>query len=701
SIPGPPLTNPTPPTSAQWAIWWADADESGFLDETEMRDVGVIIQQLVSYTEIASNPIELRYDANGDYMISPEERDAAREELFEFLPPDQRDPLTRVLRAPATLFGQRPSTSLEREMDTDPEDGRLAEHEVFQYLERRFTAIAERWFAGSDDVGPQIVDLPDAGDADSAQADEVGTIVTKVLTRPTTTADQIGDELTIAVMLNPVYPVLRKYYDTAPVGSVTLSNTSTAVLSDLEVTFSLSKYIDQARTYDEIGSLDAGESVSVDLTLLLNSTVLDITQGDRVDATVSVTFTGAGGAAQESTTKTMIFYDRNAIRWDDTRKVAAFVTERDGEVRSYARRVIVGVRDERNDAVDDSLQDAMTLFIARVESDLMYFRDPSSSYASASSSGATIDYLQFPRQTLADYGGDCDDLSVLIDALLESVGRRTAFITTPGHIMPAVALEMSADQARSAFMDPTDLVFDDDGTVWVPVEITALEDSFYEAWQDAAKTYRQYSGSGLAEIIPTATAWRVYESVASVVDDEIDEPDQSVIASEFADALAEFVNTQIATRELQIQANLEDRPGDRRLLNRLGVLYAQYGIWEKAQEQFEAIVETEDYLPALLNLGHIAYLDEEYRTAVNYYEKVLGLQSAHPNALLAAARANHELENYGNVRTYYEQLRVLSPRLAVDYSYLDLSSSNETARAQAASQLKDRVLWEENEEESE
>ena len=167
------------------------------------------------------------------------------------------------------------------------------------------------------------------------------------------------------------------------------------------------------------------------------------------------------------------------------------------------------------------------------------------------------------------------------------------------------------------------------------------------------------------------------------------------------DSLSEFVNTQIATRELQIQADLVDRPGDRRLLNRLGVLYAQYGLWEKAAEQFEAIVETEDYIPALLNLGHIAFLDEEYRTAAGYYDKVLSLQSTHPNALLAAARANHELENYGNVRTHYEQLRGLSPRLAADYSYLDLSSSNETARAQAADQVKGRVIWEASEEESE
>jgi hypothetical protein len=42
----------------------------------------------------------------------------------------------------------------------------------------------------------------------------------------------------------------------------------------------------------------------------------------------------------------------------------------------------------------------------------------------------------------------------------------------------------------------------------------------------------------------------------------------------------------------------------------------------------------------------------------------------------------------------------VSPRLAADYSYLDLSSSNQTERAQAANDLMDRVIWEESEESS-
>jgi len=704
SIPEPPITNPTTPADPAFVFWWADANQNGTLDEPELYDIGTVMLHLVQSTELVTNPFELIYDANRDFVISNREREGARAELLRFVEVGRREDLLLSAVEPERLFGRRPMNEVQRQMDTEPEDGRLEEHEVFAGLEREFTFVAERWLESSGmGLEPpsskgRAVDDRDAGD-ETDDAAPTQPSATRAAPQPTVPADQVGEEISIAVTFRPVYPVLRKYYSTAALGSVTITNTSEADISNLEASLSLAKYIDQARSYDKVELLAAGESTTIDLTLLFNSTVLEITEGDRVDATVTVSYSGAAGAAQETATETMIFYDRNAIRWDDTEKVAAFVTARDEEIRSYARRVIASVRDKQNSAVDDALQDAMALFIAMVESDVMYFRDPSSSYASASTNASTIDYLQFPRQTLTDFGGDCDDLSVCYNALLESVGRRTAFITVPGHIMSAVALEMSAPEARSAFLDATDLVFAEDGTVWLPVEITALEGSFYEAWQEGATKYRQYSGSGQARLYPTSSAWATYEPVPSVVDDPVEQPDRSAIESEFAEVLSQFVSVQIASRELQLLADLEESPNDRRLLNRLGVLYAQYGLTEKAQTQFEAIIANERYVPALINLGNIAFLEGEYRTAAEYYEDGLELQPANASALLAATRANYEPENMGDVRTYYEQLRAASPRLAADYSYLDLSSSNETARAQAADMVKDRVIWESGEEE--
>lgn len=769
SVPNLPITNPTTPDTAEFVYWWADADENGFLDEFELRDVGTIMHRIVMHTEIVSNPLELRYDADRDFLLSPRERERAHEEIFmEFFPAsleagimafdrfeqlaaldtnengrfedNELESFLELAVDPYRVVNRRPTTPAGHLMDLHPEDNRIQEHEVFIFLEGVFASIAETWFLSSPEMQPEILTMDrglfeestglmdkgakglfdepasesstriagvggdEEGAADDERADEAESVTvlsaTQGAPRPTETVDQVGDDLSISVTLNPVFPVLRKYYDTSPLGTVTIANTGSSDLSNITVAFSVGENLADTRTYSAIDSLAAGNSTTVDLTLLFNSSVLESTQGDRVNSTVSVAYSGNTGQQTETATETMILYDRNAIRWDDDRKVVAFVTDRDEEVRSYARDVVAAVYRERNDAIDLAFQDAMAVFIGLVEAGALYFYDPSSSYASASANAATIDYVQFPIQTLTDHGGDCDDLSVAYAALLESLGHETAFLTVPGHIMPAVRLKMNDSAARAAFQDSDDLIFESDGSVWLPVEVTALDESFYKAWQAGAKRWNENDDNGTAVLIRTETARTVYESVQSVIDDEVDEADNDSMETEFIAALAEFIGTEISNRETQYKAALTTNPNDQRVLNRLGVLYAQYGQWDDAKEQFEAIVTTTEYLPALLNLGHIAFLDDDFRTASRYYERVLDTDGAHPRALLAASRAHHELSNYGNVQTYYAQLKTLSPVLATEYSYLDyqdLDDANDTARAQAADEKSSTVIWENSE----
>ena len=85
-------------------------------------------------------------------------------------------------------------------------------------------------------------------------------------------------------------------------------------------------------------------------------------------------------------------------------------------------------------------------------------------------------------------------------------------------------------------------------------------------------------------------------------------------------------------------------------------------------------------------------------TARTWYQRALAVKSEDPRAILALARTDHELENYGNVRTYYGQLQKLNPRLAADYRYLDLRASD-SVRAQEAARLRSFVIWEEETEE--
>ena len=55
----------------------------------------------------------------------------------------------------------------------------------------------------------------------------------------------------------------------------------------------------------------------------------------------------------------------------------------------------------------------------------------------------SVDFLQFPYQTLLYHGGDCDDLSILNCSLFEALGIQTAFITIPGHIYMAYEISLA------------------------------------------------------------------------------------------------------------------------------------------------------------------------------------------------------------------------------------------------------------------
>ena len=45
------------------------------------------------------------------------------------------------------------------------------------------------------------------------------------------------------------------------------------------------------------------------------------------------------------------FYNRNALTWDDARKVSAFVTAKDPEIMRFAKKAI-GCKDSRNSKIE-------------------------------------------------------------------------------------------------------------------------------------------------------------------------------------------------------------------------------------------------------------------------------------------------------------------------------------------------------------
>lgn len=115
-------------------------------------------------------------------------------------------------------------------------------------------------------------------------------------------------------------------------------------------------------------------------------------------------------------------------------------------------------------------------------------------------------------------------------------------------------------------------------------------------------------------------------------------------------------------------------------------------LWEEALLQFNKIIKTHEYTPALINVGNIYYLQGQMERAPNYYERASAKASGDSIVLLCMARVNHDLENYGLARESYQRLKRVDPNLANQFSYLDLRGK-EAARAAEWNAVKGVVAW--------
>ena len=497
----------------------------------------------------------------------------------------------------------------------------------------------------------------------------------------------------VQVELEPVFPVLWKFYDTSPVGSATLTNVGSDPLTNVEVRVSPAAYIDRPKVSARVDRLEPGETTSVDLYVLFNESILSVSEGAKIVTDITVSYRADGATGSDTETLTLDAYDRNALRWDDDARIAAFVTAKDEEVNRFTRS-IAGIAGEINaDAVSRNMRLGMIALEAMAEQRLAYVIDPTSAYAALSQNPGAIDFVQFPRQTLYVGGGDCDDLSSTYNALLESLGISTAFITTPGHIFAAFRLNMSPETARTAFADADEIIVRDDGSVWVPVETTLLGEGFVRAWSTGARQWRTASAAGVAAFIPTATAWERYQPVAfSVSEIDLELPNYESVQARFTTEFDRFTSRELAPRVDRLSARLESNPDDQRTLNRLGVLYAMFGRYDEARAQFERATAVSTSAPALVNLGNLEFLQGNISSALERYQAALVASPENRTALLGVARSQYELGNAANAREAHIELARVAPEVAAEYSYL-ASGASTSERASGGGAEPFDLLW--------
>jgi tetratricopeptide (TPR) repeat protein len=321
-----------------------------------------------------------------------------------------------------------------------------------------------------------------------------------------------------------------------------------------------------------------------------------------------------------------------------------------------------------------------------------YVVDPNSSYIELSQSDTALDYLQFPIQTLKYRAGDCDDLSILYAALLESISVKTAFITIPGHIFMAFSLGLEPEEAKKVFQYHDDLIFIDNDS-WVPVEITLVQEGFMAAWKEGAKEWRENESEGSAAFYPVREAWRLYQPTGIVESaSDVLLPDMQSFLARYKLTMNVFIDQQIKEKVGDLQDLIANSNNDPRYINKLGVVYARYGLYEKAILEFERGA-ARNHMPSILNLGNLFFIRDQFDEALVQFNRAYAMDADNPTVLLCLSKVNFELENYGSSRNYYTKLEQSDPKLAARFDYLGSKDIN-TARAEDVS-IRDSVVWEE------
>lgn len=505
-----------------------------------------------------------------------------------------------------------------------------------------------------------------------------------------------ADPAALEVSIGGVFPVYYKYYDDHALGKVTLANTGRKAWTDIGLSFGVGKVMDGTRTLGPLPPLAPGERRSLDLTALFNESILASTEATKLAGELVLTYKVGDKSYRLAKAVALRVYDRNAMSWEDDKSAAAFVTAKDPLILGFAKGITGEVNANRNSLLPDRIQLASAIHQALCIYGINYVTDPTNIF-SGTKAKTEIDFLQFPRQTIEYKGGDCDDLSILYSALFEASGIETAFITVPGHIYMAISLGMSPVDARSRISRYRDLIFQGEKT-WLPIEITLRKGGFLTAWATGAQEWRESSGKGEAGFFPVHEAWQTYEPVALPGTSAVAVPSFSLAIAGMKADMSDYVSSEISVRVAKLQEEIKKAQGGpkTRLTNALGCLYAQYGVLDKATPLFQSIVDREDYLPALMNLGSIRKVQGRIDEAVALYDRAYKKNPKSAPLLLALARIQYESENNGAAKRYYRELRDVDPGLADRYAFLELKGE-EGARAAEASGLKNAITWVEGE----
>src|SRR5208337_1143306 len=147
----------------------------------------------------------------------------------------------------------------------------------------------------------------------------------------------------------------------------------------------------------------------------------------------------------------------------------------------------------------------------------------------------------------------------------------------------------------------------------------------------------------------------------------------------------------LAPREKELVGRLQETPSavDE---NRLGILYAQFGLLSKALERFQSALSTKPYLPAMVNAANVYTIQQDYGHAEDYLKRAQQLEPDNARVLIALAFSLLQSGNTSDAKTTFERAGKIDPALAFRYP-LSGATASPVGQGRAAREGKPSELF--------
>ena len=291
----------------------------------------------------------------------------------------------------------------------------------------------------------------------------------------------------IKLVIKDIYPAYYQFYQSYPIALITIKNTVSYPI-EINVISKIENYSEREMESGFI-RINKGDKKDIPITALLGPKILyaDKREPGVIDIRIEAR---TGNQQTKSLSVNVTIHSRNA--WNgQVDRLPFFLTPEHEDIVRLSRDLVKELAPLQSD-VTSKFKTARYIFNALQKMGIKYQSDPNIPFYQD-------DYVQYADETLSRKTGDCDDLVVLYNSLLESIGIRTAFIDVRDPDEELAHLYMMFDTGLTPeegyLISSNEKRFIIRGqnsskkTIWIPVETTLIEEGFEKAWSSGSIAY--------------------------------------------------------------------------------------------------------------------------------------------------------------------------------------------------------------------